>query len=71
MLLELHQREAGPRRVAAFVASVDAGPLPGLLAALASENAEADGHGMLHGELMQACGRLRAPRCRNGWSRRE
>ncbi len=55
MLLELHQGEAGARGVAALVAAVDARPLPGLLAVLAGDNAEADRHRMLHGELMQAC----------------
>ena len=54
MLLELHQGEAGSGRVASLVASIDACPLPGLLAALAGEDAEADGHGVLNGELMQA-----------------
>ena len=56
MLLELHQSEAGARRVAPLVASVDARPLPGLLSALAGQNAEADRDGVLHGELMQAGG---------------
>ena len=51
MLLELHQREAGARRVAALVAPLDAGPGPGLLAAVAGQDAVADRHGMLHGEL--------------------
>src|SRR5512135_2712705 len=58
MLLELHQGEAGSGRVAALVAPIDTRTLPGLLTALAGENAEADGHGVLHGELMQAGGGL-------------
>ena len=60
MLLELHQGETGACRVAALVAPLDARPLPGLLAALAGEDAEADRHRMLHGELMQAGRRFRA-----------
>src|SRR5512143_212161 len=58
MLLKLHQGEAGSRRVAPLVAPIDARPLPGLLAALASEDAEADRHGVLHGELMKSGGRF-------------
>jgi len=58
MLLEPHEGEAGSRRVAALVASIDACPLPGLFAAIAGEDAEADGNGMLYGKLMQPCGRL-------------
>src|SRR5262249_48779524 len=41
---------------ASLVAPVDARPLPGLLAALAGEDAEADRHGVLHGELMKSGG---------------
>src|SRR5262245_2415563 len=58
MLLEPHQSEAGLRRVAALVAPVDAGALPGLFAAFAGQDAETDWHGMLHGELMQGSGRF-------------
>src|SRR5262249_21796892 len=58
MLLELHQREAGAPGMAALVASIDARPLPGLLATLAGQDAEADRYSMLHGELMQACRRF-------------
>ena len=38
-----------------LVAALDAGARPGLLATVASENAVADGDGVLDGELMQAC----------------
>src|SRR5262249_23612963 len=58
MLLELHQRQTCACGVAAFVASVDARSLPSLLATLAGQDTEADRHGMLHGELMQASGRF-------------
>src|SRR5262245_63376913 len=58
MLFEPHQSEAGLRRVAALVAPVDAGALPGLFAAFAGQDAETDRHGMLHGELMQGPGRF-------------
>ena len=52
MLLELHQIEAGACRVAALVAALDDCALPGLLAVLAGENAEADRHGVLHGKTL-------------------
>ena len=54
MLLELHQGEAGSRRVAAFVAARRRLPAPGLLAAVAGENAVAERHGVLDGERIQA-----------------
>src|SRR6478752_603540 len=54
MLLELHQSEAGARRVAPLVASVDARPLPGLLAALAGQDAEANRDGVpLIGDVLR------------------
>ncbi len=56
MLLELHQGEAGSRRVAPLVAPIDARPFPGLLATLAGEDTEANRHGVLHGELMEPSG---------------
>src|SRR5262245_11064618 len=56
MLLELHQREAGTGRIAALVAPIDARPHPRLLAAIAGEDAIAEGYGVLDGECVERRG---------------